>query len=333
MASRQEGFAGRTESELLSGLAESCERVATRLPPGGELADARNAYVLRRSAARLARVVQAQRRANQSGKIRPHAAELSFGMGEESGLPALELSTPAGRRVALRGYIDRVDLVEAADELLGVVIDYKDTRNKRLDMSRAYHGLSLQLLAYLLVLVEKGETLAGRPMRRVLPAGALYLSLAPQYHPVKHPGQAETRDTTQGGTFRARGLLHADRLDVLGIESGEGMNGWSPHYAVHRKADGSLGHVDSSDVAQAAAFDAALQGTRMRLGELADGVLNGSVGVRPCRLGGFSPCSWCAMAAVCRFEMGLCDVRFLESLKRSEVFRRLTGKGNDEWRI
>jgi ATP-dependent helicase/nuclease subunit B len=328
MVSRQEGFAGRTESELLTGLAESCERVATRLPPSGELADARNAYVLRRSAARLARVVQAQRRANQSGKIRPQAAELSFGMGEENGLPALELSTPAGRRVTLRGYIDRVDLVEAADELLGVVIDYKDTRNKRLDMSRAYHGLSLQLLAYLLVLAEKGETPAGRPIRRIRPAGALYLSLAPQYHPVKHPGQAETRDTSQGGTFRARGLLHADRLDDLGIESGEGMNGWSPHYAVHRKADGSLGHVDRSDVAEAAAFDAALQGTRTRLGELADGVLNGAIGVRPCRLGGFSPCSWCAMASVCRFEMGLCDVRFLESLKRSEVFRRLTADGS-----
>ena len=328
MVSRQEGFAGRTESELLTGLAESCERVATRLPPSGELADARNAYVLRRSAARLARVLQAQRRANQSGKIRPQAAELSFGMGEENGLPALELSTPAGRRVTLRGYIDRVDLVEAADELLGVVIDYKDTRNKRLDMSRAYHGLSLQLLAYLLVLAEKGETPAGRPIRRIRPAGALYLSLAPQYHPVKHPGQAETRDTSQGGTFRARGLLHADRLDDLGIESGEGMNGWSPHYAVHRKADGSLGHVDRSDVAEAAAFDAALQGTRTRLGELADGVLNGAIGVRPCRLGGFSPCSWCAMASVCRFEMGLCDVRFLESLKRSEVFRRLTADGS-----
>ena len=55
-------------------------------------------------------------------------------------------------------------------------------------------------------------------------------------------------------------------------------------------------------------------------------MLDGDVGVRPYRLGTLSPCSWCGMAAVCRFEMGLCDVRFLDSLKRSEVFDLLAGR-------
>ena len=40
------------------------------------------------------------------------------------------------------------------------------------------------------------------------------------------------------------------------------------------------------------------------------------------------------MNSVCRFEMGrfemgLSKVRFLESLKRSEVFARLIGQGSD----
>ena len=62
----------------------------------------------------------------------------------------------------LRGYIDRVDLAELADELLGIVIDYKRTRQKRLKLDEVYHGLSLQLLGYLLVLAEHGATLAKR---------------------------------------------------------------------------------------------------------------------------------------------------------------------------
>ncbi len=322
LASRRQGTTQGTEADLMRALRESCERVATRLPPGGELSDARNAYMLRRSAGRLARVIRAQYRANQANRRRPRAAELSFGMGDDEGLPALELSTPTGRRVVLRGFIDRVDLIEAADDLLGVVVDYKDTRDKRLDLSKAYHGLSLQLLAYLLVLAEKGETLAGRPIR---PAGALYLSLAPRYHKVDHPSLASERELSQAGTYRARGLLLADRLGDLGIESEPGR--WSPHFAVYRKKDSSLGRLDQSDVTEQPAFDAILSETRARLGELADEILNGEIPVRPCRLGSFSPCSWCTMASVCRFEMGLCDVRFLETLKRSEVFRRLTGAG------
>jgi len=323
LMSRRGGLGRSTEGEVLDGLRTSCENVASRLPPSGELSDARNAHLLRRSAGRLVRVMQAQRRANQADRMRPAAAELAFGMDDRGGLPALTLSTPNGRSVVLRGVIDRVDVAEAADELLGVVVDYKDSRDKRLDMSRVYHGLSLQLPAYLLVLEERGETAAGRQIRPIRPAGALYVSLAPQYHQVEHPSRADTRVAQRAGTFKARGLLHADRLGDLGIEAEAGD--WSPHYAVYRKGDGSFGYPDQSDVAEGAAFEAALRGTRWRLGELADGVLDGSVAVQPYRLGKFSPCSWCAMALVCRFEMGLCKVRFLESLKRSEVFRRLEG--------
>jgi len=60
--------------------------------------------------------------------------------------------------------------------------------------------------------------------------------------------------------------------------------------------------------------------TRWKLGQLADGILDGCVEVRPYRLGTLSPCSWCPMTSVCRFEMGLCDVRFYASLSRSDVF-------------
>jgi ATP-dependent helicase/nuclease subunit B len=86
-----------------------------------------------------------------------------------------------------------------------------------------------------------------------------------------------------------------------------------------------LGHLDDSDAADAMSFKAVVDHTRDQLGKLADGILDGDVTVRPYRLGNFSPCSWCAMSSVCRFEMGVSDVRFLESLRQSEVFRRLAG--------
>ena len=328
LSERGHGFAQLPEEELLGALQESCTRVSARLPPSGAVSDARSSYVLRRSASQLARIIRAQRQVSQSGRSRPKAAELSFGFDQQGSLPALELSTPNGRRVLLRGYIDRVDLVEHSDELLGIVIDYKLGRKKHLQLDQVYHGLSLQLLSYLLVLGASGRTLAGRPIR---PVGALYVSLGSQYQKVDHPGRVSERDGALAGCARPRGLIRFDRFDALDSSTDAGR---SEHYNVWRTQDGNFGYPDQSDAADGESFDAALAHTRRKLGELADGILDGDISVRPYRLGTFSPCSWCRMNSVCRFEMGrfemgLSNVRFLESLKRSEVFARLIGQGSE----
>jgi ATP-dependent helicase/nuclease subunit B len=317
---QQQGLGQLSDGEMLERLQESCDRVATRLPPERVGSSARDAYMLRRSASSLARVIRAQRNVAKAGGGRPHAAELPFGFDRPGSLPAMQVSTPAGRRVQLRGYIDRVDLAELGDELLGIVIDYKGTRDKRLNLGEVYHGLSLQLLGYLLVLAGSGRTLAGRPIR---PIAAFYFSLAPRRDPVDHPSLASERKATLPGTFRPRGLIRADQFDVLDQACGQSQ--WSNLYTMYRKKDGAIGNVDSSDGADSASFQGVLDHTRTMLGTLADGILDGDVAVRPYRLGTLSPCSWCPMTAVCRFEMGICEARFLESLKRSEVFKRLAG--------
>ena len=207
LSERGHGFAQLPEEELLGTLQESCARVSVRLPPRGAVSDARSRYVLRRSASQLARVIRAQRQGSRSSGSRPRAAELSFGFDPQESLPALELSTPNGRRVLLRGYIDRVDLVEHSDELLGIVIDYKGGRKKHLHLDQVYHGLSLQLLSYLLVLGASGRTLAGRPIR---PIGALYVSLTSQYQMVDHPEHVSGRDGALAGSAR-RAPPHLER--------------------------------------------------------------------------------------------------------------------------
>ncbi|MHC4697881.1 MAG: PD-(D/E)XK nuclease family protein [Planctomycetota bacterium] len=313
-------FAQLSDTELLGHLHKSCGRIATRLPAEGVMSDARNAYLLRRSASYLARVLRGQRRVSQAGTARPRAAELPFGFDKPDSLPALELTTPAGRHILLRGYIDRVDLAELGDELLGIVIDYKRTRDKHLELDEVHHGLSLQLLAYLLVLAEHGVALTGR---RIRPIAGLYVSLASKYNQVDHPELVSPREQRTGATFRPRGVMLADAFDALDNST---ESGWSDDYSFYRKKDGRPGHIDSSDAAGGESFNALLDHTRAKLAALADGILSGDIAVNPYRLGTFSPCSWCPMDSVCRFEMGISDVRFLETLKRSDVFKRLTGE-------
>lgn len=320
LAQQGKPFDALSESDLVERLNDSCQRVADRINDTGTMSDARNAYVLRRSAEDLARILRAQRMRSASGKTHPKAVELAFGGEDGQGLPALKLKTPAGRSVLLRGFIDRLDIVELADEWLGVVIDYKRTRHKKLDLSRVYHGLSLQLVAYLLALAESGQSLAGRPIR---PIGALYVSLMSQYKKLNHPDEFSDKLAQSFGTEKPRGLIRADEFHALESSSETGA---SPYYSVYTKKDGSLGNLDKTDSATASDFDAVMDRTRFQLGLLADQMLDGDVGIKPFRLGTFSPCSWCAMSSVCRWEMGLTEVRFLESFKRSDIFRMLAQK-------
>src|SRR5262249_44599871 len=118
------------------------------------LSSARNKYLLSRIERTVERVIESQDAVAQRGGFRPRWVELKFGPGQA--LPPLILSTPGGREVHLRGKIDRVDLLEK--QAAFAVIDYKLTE-RTLALDQVYHGLSLQLLTYLLVLEAGGENL------------------------------------------------------------------------------------------------------------------------------------------------------------------------------
>jgi ATP-dependent helicase/nuclease subunit B len=314
----KESFADIDETEVLPRL----ESIVTRLTDDwSELAGhttARDAYQLARSSTDLAPIIKFQQRVTSSGKFAPRAVEKKFGFSNDpDSLPPLELNTPKGRVVRIRGLIDRVDLAELADECAGVVVDYKRTRNKRLDLASAYHGLSLQLLGYLLVLADRGVTLAGRPIR---PLGAFYVSLMQKYESVDHPSDAseEKRDDAA-----PRGILNFDKIDLLEEDGPE--SGASKLFNVYRKKDGELGFPEITDGATAQDFDRLLDHTRYKLGELSDRIIDGDVSVLPYRMGNASPCEWCDFRSVCRFEFGQQGLRHLPKLKRSAVFTQLEG--------
>lgn len=312
-----ERFTDVSEADVLPRLERCAGRIAADLEQQGEISSARDAYLVARSARDLSHVVSSQRRVAARGSFVPRAAEKSYGVDGPESLEALEIDTPQGRRVRIRGVIDRVDLAEVGDELVGVVVDYKRTRDKRLDLARVWHGLSLQLLGYLLALAERGHTLAGR---KIIPVGAFYVSLLRKYKSVDHP--EDCGELAAPEEFIPRGVFDESRMQLL--ETDAPAQGWARLYKIYRKSDGSLGHIGSSDAADSAEFQALLAHTRARLGALADGVLDGDVSVSPYRLKNFSPCAWCDMRSVCRFEFGDSGMRQLEALPRSEVLKRVS---------
>lgn len=241
-------------------------------------------------------------------------AEIAFG-GANADWPALRLTTPRGRTVELHGKIDRVDVVSHADTHLGVVCDYKRSRSVRLRLDEAWHGLSLQLLTYLIVLQQHGENLRTGGIR---PAAALLQPLLGSYKSVAHPADIAPGSGEPFRTFLPRGVIDFDAIGALDPAIADG--GTSRHFSVQVKKEGGIAREETSDALPSQSFSALLVMTRLRLGELLDAWIDGDCRVLPSYFDGGLPCGRCDHRPVCRFQPGVTPVAPRLRMKRGEMF-------------
>lgn len=80
-----------------------------------------------------------------AGRFLPRYLEWSFGTGQDA---TYTIDLPDGQPLSLRGLVDRVDQCVIDGQALFRIIDYK-SGNKKVDPDTLYHGLALQLPAYL----------------------------------------------------------------------------------------------------------------------------------------------------------------------------------------
>jgi ATP-dependent helicase/nuclease subunit B len=313
-------FASVPETFTHSQIRACAKQVGQSLRNELMLSSARNQYLLQHVEKTVGQVVDGQRACARRGKFRPWKAELAFGMsGAKDSLPPLELSTPGGNVVKLHGKIDRVDLIE--EQAAVAVIDYKLSGNA-LDLTRVYHGISLQLLTYLLVLQNAGQQLAGRPLT---PAAAFYVKLLRKLESVPHPADA-TPPTDEKFNLKVKPRGIFDRRFVGALDS-ELESGASDVVKLYIKKDGGIGA--NSDAAEPEPFAALLSLVRVRIGQLADQIVEGDVRVRPYRIGTNTPCPACPYRSVCRFEPVLDGYHALMTMSRDEVIERATKEAGD----
>lgn len=334
LVTRKAGWADIDESERQALIERFAREAGQALRGEVLLSDGRNRYLLRRVQRALAEVTAAQRAAALRGQFAPAFAELVFGPertasaepgapegapeGAPAKLPALELLTPARRRLALIGKIDRVDL--SADGTSFAVVDYK-LQGAQLSLDRVYHGLSLQLLTYLLVLRERGDVLAGG--RKLSPAAGLYVRLLREPADVAHPDDAEGGDDPELLALRVkpRGIVGARHLPALDAELAAG--GRSRVIAAMLRADGSCGDKGRTDVAEEGELHALLEHARRKIAELADQILGGRIEIRPFNMNRYTPCAACDFRSVCRFDPAINRYHVITAMGRERILRRV----------
>jgi ATP-dependent helicase/nuclease subunit B len=237
----------------------------------------------------------------------PSHAELDFGI---ENAPALEIDLDGGKKLALKGRIDRVDLWrdEKTGDALALVLDYKSS-SKKLDKVLVEHGVQLQLLAYLNVLRHWKNPQEVFGVKWLIPAGVFYVNLRGEY---KSGGSREEiladADESRRKAYRHTGRYDAgvlDRLDRVQTKD---------QFSYQLKKDGGL-YANSTEALPRAEFEKLLDGVEIQLREMGGRIFDGAAQVDPYRKGKQTPCEFCDYQTACRIDKWTHQFRVLRAAK------------------
>jgi ATP-dependent helicase/nuclease subunit B len=277
------------------------------------ISTARNRYLLDRIERTLNLVAAAQKAAAQRGDFRAGWTNVRFGEEPGDKLPPLVVRTPEGREARISGTIDRVDLLADGS---ASAIDYR-LWGGRLQAPHTFHGLSLRLLTYMLVLQQNGRHLSGG---KLTPGAAFCVQLARKLRRQNFEESVAPEDPRFHLLHKPRGIFDlrlARRLDH------NLRQGASEVVQIFINADGAVGRAQSSDAASSEELAALLRHVKRRIGELADRMIAGEIGIRPYRIGHATPCPRCRFRDVCRFEPRPGGYDDLPPMSRGQMLRKV----------
>ncbi len=251
-----------------------------------------------------------------SHSLDPVAVELPFGL-PGAALPAWKLDLGNGRRLALRGKIDRIDLYHdpTTDKNWIFIGDYKSSP-KKFEPWRAAAGLQVQLPAYLAALLEllanqrkQPGTLGNSPRTAEVSAGG---SLPPEllaappapagmaYIPLR-PKPERQRPEDAGQWTADDGFVHRGRFDFAALEwLADPRKSPTAQFRLDLKKDGSP--AKRGDLLTSTDFQDLLDAQRNVLRELGRRIMSGESAPSPFKRGTETACDHCDFSNVCGFD-------------------------------
>lgn len=221
----------------------------------------------------------------------PVAYEVGFG--ENEAYPPIVIELDSGKKIQLKGRIDRVDALKTETGSYLRIVDYK-SGTKDFNLSDVYYGLQIQLVTYLDAIWES-ESNRGQ---FVLPAGMLYFKIDDPIIKGNNRMSEEEIELAIMKQLKMRGLLLADVKLIREMDKSiEGASLILP--ATVNKGD-VLGK--SSSTASKEQFKALRSHIRKLLKDLCTEIMKGKVDVKPFKKKGATACSYCSFLPVCQFD-------------------------------
>jgi ATP-dependent helicase/nuclease subunit B len=200
----------------------------------------------------------------------------------------------------LIGRIDRVDHLRLptyphTDYLR--VIDYKSSA-KKLNLFEVQMGLSLQMLAYLDVVLTHAKTWLGH---EALPAAALYFHVHDPIILSKNLISKNEADRLIRMKFKTKGLVTADPelIGYMDKQFTESL-GASELIPAKLKKDGNF--YAHSSVLTHQQWTTLRQHVRQQIKTVGSKILSGHVEIEPYRMGKQTACQYCSFKPVCHYD-------------------------------
>ena len=262
-----------------------------------------NNYVITSAFDVITEAVKGYAKASRAGAFKLSETEAEFGF--ESSKAECKFVLNDKTEVVLRGVIDRLDTAKIDGKLVGLIFDYK--LNKRMiSYNKLGNRLDMQLPIYMLAV--KSVMVNCEKIDDV--AGAFYLPVQVKVQ----DGDPETFDKNEKKfEYKAYGIFDGDYAECLEKDA----NQWSNYYNFYvSKKDGPFGFFGNSGAVNKKQLEKILEFTQNSIVELAEKIVEGNISVTPYRIKGASPCTWCEMRSVCRFDWQVNKYNILESFDK-----------------
>ncbi|MDQ0429039.1 ATP-dependent helicase/nuclease subunit B [Planomicrobium stackebrandtii] len=220
---------------------------------------------------------------------------LEVGFGPQETIPPLDIPLNNGRKMNVRGRIDRIDSTEIHGKPYLRVVDYKSSK-QGLDLSNVYHGLSLQTFTYLDVALTHSDRWLGK---RAEPAGVLYFHMHNPMLKLTKLMTAEELEEEMAKSFKMNGLVVEDPEVIQAMD--DGIEGYSNVIPVRLNKSGTVSASQSKTVVKEdmQAIRRFVRGKHQHAG---NGILEGNTSITPYKVKEDTPCQFCSYRSVCQFD-------------------------------
>ncbi len=245
----------------------------------------------------------------------PVAFELSIDSDGE--VPAYEIPLPDGGTLKLKGSVDRVDVMENADETFVRVVDYK-SGGKKFDLNEVYYGLNMQMLIYLFAIWKNGF----RDYKNITPAGILYMPVNAPFAKIEREEGEEAILSQKQKAAKMNGMVLDDSRVIFSMDNR--LAGDIVPASV--KKDGS----NSGTLISVKQMGILLKRVEKILSDMAVNLHNGKIPVRPAVAESTtSPyhdvCKYCDYKDVCGFDEDT-PTNDIAKIKHDESLKLLGGE-------
>lgn len=312
-----------TEAECLKIINEIVTALVPKLQNEILMSTARHRYLTNKLRDMILTTVLILAEHAKRGEFKPVGLEIAFG--DEGPLPSFNLNLGELGEMELAGRIDRIDVASQDENHYLRIIDYKSGKSG-VDLSDIFHGLKMQLLAYLHITLSNSAILIENKARS---GGMLYFNVQNPILSAGAPMEKEAADQERLKSFKMKGMMVADPTAVLLTD--RNIKGHSDIIPIGMKKDGSF-YQNNSGVTHEQ-FDALRNHLLKLLRHTGGQILDGLVSISPYKKGNFTSCNYCSYKPVCKFDELLEDNQYrnIKKEKSHEIWSKLIeDKGGKE---